>query len=207
MESYEIGYRGIIDKKLLIDAYYYFSKYKDFIAREAVARGTTGESSTSVPELASPFTTTNFSFVVNSPTPVKANGWGLSAEYKVGKGYAVTGNVYQDQLNDVQPGLVTFFNTPKTRFNFGVSNSNTIDKGFGFNIMYKWQDKVNWEGTFGSQIPSFGTLDAQVNYKFTKQKILLKIGGTNITNHYYRNAFGNPYIGALYYASIGYNIF
>lgn len=208
MESYEIGYRGIIDKKLLVDAYYYFSTYKDFIAREAVARGASGNPSTSVPELASPFTSINFSFVVNSPTPVKANGWGLSAEYNVGKGYAISGNVYQDQLNNVLPGLVTFFNTPKTRFKLGVSNSNTIGKGFGFNIMYKWQEKINWEGTFGSgEIPSFGTLDAQVNYKFTKQKILLKLGGTNITNHYYRNAFGNPYIGGLYYASIGYNVF
>jgi hypothetical protein len=150
----------------------------------------------------------NFSFVVNSPTPVKANGWGLSAEYNVGKGYAISGNVYQDQLNNVLPGLVTFFNTPQTRFKVGVSNSNAIGKGFGFNIIYKWQDKINWEGTFGSgEIPSFGTLDAQVNYKFTKQKVLLKIGGTNITNHYYRNAFGNPYIGGLYYASIGYNVF
>jgi len=36
---------------------------------------------------------------------------------------------------------------------------------------------------------------------------LLKLGGTNITNHYYRSAFGNPYIGALYYVSIGYNVF
>jgi outer membrane receptor protein involved in Fe transport len=208
MESYEIGYRGIIDKNLLVDAYYYFSTYKDFIAREAVARGASGNPSTSVPELASPFTSMNFSFVVNSPTPVKANGWGLSAEYNVGKGYAISGNVYQDQLSNVLPGLVTFFNTPKTRFKLGVSNSNTIGKGFGFNIMYKWQEKINWEGTFGSgEIPSFGTLDAQVNYKFTKQKILLKIGGTNITNHYYRNAFGNPYIGGLYYASIGYNVF
>jgi outer membrane receptor protein involved in Fe transport len=208
MESYEIGYRGIIDKRLLIDAYYYFSKYKDFIAREAVARGASGDPSTSVPELASPFTTVNFSFVVNSPTPVKANGWGLSTEYRLGKGYSVTGNVFGDQLSDIQPGLVTFFNTPKIRFNLGVSNSNTISKGFGFNIIYKWQDKINWEGAFGSgQILSFGTLDAQINYKFTQQKILLKIGGTNITNHYYRDAFGNPYIGGLYYASIGYNVF
>ncbi len=208
MESYEIGYRGIIDKKLLIDAYYYFSKYRDFIAREAVARGASGDPLTSVPELASPFTTTNFSFVVNSPTPVKANGWGLSAEYKIGKGYSFTGNVFGDELNNVQPGLVTFFNTPKTRFNLGFSNSNTIGKGFGFNIIYKWQDKIDWEGAFGSGgIPSFGTLDAQVNYKFTQQKILLKIGGTNITNQYYRDAFGDPYIGGLYYVSIGYNIF
>jgi hypothetical protein len=207
MESYEIGYRGVINNKLLVDAYYYFTKYKDFSGRLAVARGASGNPETSIPELASPFTSANYSFVVNSTTPVKANGWGLSAEYRLNKGYAITGNVYSDELTNVQEGLVTFFNTPKTRFNLGFSNSNALN-GFGFNIIYKWQDQVNWQGTFGTgTIPAFGTLDAQLSYNFTKQKVLIKIGGTNITNHYYRNAFGNPYIGALYYASIGYNIF
>jgi outer membrane receptor protein involved in Fe transport len=207
MESYEIGYRGVINNKFYLDAYYYFSKYKDFIGREAVARGASGNPETSEEELLSPFTTTNYSFVVNSTTPVQANGWGISGEYHFGKGYAITGNIYGDQLSNVPEGLVTFFNTPKTRFNIGVSNSNRLN-GFGFNVIYKWQDQVNWEGTFGSgTIPSFGMLDAQVSYNFTKQKILVKIGGTNITNHYYRNAFGNPYIGGLYYASIGYNLF
>ena len=207
MSSYEIGYRGVISDKLLVDAYYYFSKYKDFIARVAVARGASGDPNTSISELASPFTSANYSFVTNSPTPVKASGWGLSAEYQLGKGYSVMGNVYGDQLNNIPGGLVTFFNTPKVRFNIGISNSN-FAKGIGFNVIYKWQDKITWEGTFGTgTIPSFGTLDAQISYHFTKEKILLKIGGTNITNHYYRNAFGNPYIGALCYASIGYNIF
>jgi len=208
MQSYEIGYRGVINNKLLIDVYYYFSKYKDFIARQAVARGdSAGNPTNNLIYLASPFTSANYSFVVNSSTPVKANGWGISAQYQLGKGYAVTGNIYGDQLTNVQPGLVTFFNTPKTRFNIGLSNSNAT-KGIGFNIIYKWQDKINWEGTFGSgTIPAFGTLDAQVSYNFSKQNILVKLGGTNITNHYYRNAFGNPYIGALYYVSIGYNIF
>lgn len=207
MESYEIGYRGIVNNKFFIDAYYYFSKYKDFIARLAVARGISGNPATSIPELANPFTSQNYSFVVNSETPVKANGWGISLQYRVGKAYTLTGNVYGDQLTDVQEDLVTFFNTPKTRFNLGFSSSNAY-KGVGFNVIYKWQDKIDWQGTFGSgTIPAFGTLDAQVSYNFTKQKVLLKLGGTNITNHYYRNAFGNPYIGALYYASIGYNVF
>ena len=208
MESYEIGYRGIINNKLLIDAYYYFSKYKNFIAKQAVARGdSAGNPSNNLQYLASPFTSNNYSFATNSETPVKANGWGLSLQYRVGKTYTFTGNVYGDELSGVQEGLVTFFNTPRTRFNLGFSSSNAY-KGIGFNVIYKWQNEINWEGTFGSgTIPAFGVLDAQVSYNFTKQKVLLKIGGTNITNNYYRNAFGNPYIGALFYASIGYNVF
>jgi hypothetical protein len=117
------------------------------------------------------------------------------------------GNIYSDELRDVPAGFVTFFNTPKWRYNVGLSNANAI-KGFGFNIIYKWQDKVFWEGTFGTgEIPSFGTLDAQISYQLGKSKNLIKLGGTNIINKYYRNAFGNPYVGGLYYISFAYNVF
>ncbi|HRH60219.1 MAG TPA: TonB-dependent receptor, partial [Chitinophagaceae bacterium] len=207
VNSFEAGYRGIIAKKLLVDAYIYFSKYKDFIARTAVARGYSGNVATSIPELASPFTTTNFSFVVNSPTPVKANGWGISGEYRAGKGYTIMANVYGDQLKDVPADLVTFFNTPKTRFNIGFSNPNMIS-GFGFNVIYKWQDKISWEGTFAAgEVPSFGVVDLQLSYKLPKTKHLIKLGAMNLFNDYYRNSFGNPYIGGLYYVSFGYNVF
>ena len=207
VNSFEVGYRGIIAKKLLIDVYYYNSKYKDFIARTAVARGSSDDPTVAISLLASPFTTTNFSFVVNSPTPVKANGWGISGEYQAGKGYVIMANVYGDQLKDIPSGLVTFFNTPKTRFNIGLSNANMIN-GFGFNVIYKWQDKISWEGTFAAgEVPSFGAVDLQMSYKLPKTKHLIKLGATNLFNDYYRNAFGNPYIGGLYYVSFGYNVF
>ncbi len=210
MNSFEVGYKGIIAKRLLIDLYYYTSKYQDFIARVAVARGQSGSPDPLVnyTELASPFTTTNYSFVTNSPTPVKANGFGIGGDYQVGdKGYRIMANFYTDALKDVPNGLITFFNTPKSRYNVGFANANAY-KGLGFNVIYKWQDKVNWQGTFAaSEIPAFGTLDMQVSYKPGKTKNLIKFGATNVFNNYYRNAFGNPYIGGLYYISFGYNVF
>ncbi|NNV54715.1 TonB-dependent receptor plug domain-containing protein [Panacibacter sp. KCS-6] len=208
VQSFEIGYRGIIGKKLLVDAYYYNSKYKDFIARSAVGRGVSGVPANVYTELASPFTTTNYSFVVNSPTPVKANGFGIGLDYQIGrKGYKILANYYTDQLVDVPSGLVTFFNTPKNRYNLGFANANAY-KGFGFNLIYKWQSEVEYQGTFAAAtIPSFGTMDMQISYKPGKSKNLIKIGGTNIFNNYYQNAFGNPYIGGLYYISFGYNVF
>lgn len=208
VSSFEIGYRGVIAKKLLIDAYVYTSEYKDFIARSAVARGQSDDPAESVMLLANPLSSDNFSFVTNSPTPVKANGWGIGFDYLVGmKGYKVTANVYGDQLRDVPKDLVTFFNTPKIRYNLGFANANAY-KGFGFNVLYKWQDKVSWEGTFGTgTIPSFGVVDLLLSYKLGKSKNLIKLGATNLFNNYYRNAFGNPYIGGLYYVSFGYNVF
>lgn len=207
VKSFELGYRGIIGNKLLIDAYIYTSRYQDFIAREAVSRGASGNPSTSYLELLNPLSSTNFSFVTNSPTPVTANGWGIGGEYQAGKGYRISANVYSDVLNDVPDNLVTFFNTPKYRYNLGFANPNVF-KGIGFNILYKWQDQVEWEGAFGAgTIKEFGVVDLLLSYKIGTSKNLIKLGATNLFNSYYRNAFGNPYIGGLYYISFGYNVF
>ena len=209
VESYELGYKGIVTKNLLIDIYGYYSRYKDFIARKAVGRGVKESTDPGVylQDLYSPFTTNNYSFVTNSPTPVKAIGWGASAQYQARGGYAFMANIYSDKLRDVPEGLVTFFNTPELRFNLGISNED-LYRGFGFNFIYRWQDKVMWEGTFGTgEIPSYGVLDAQVSYKLSSIKSLIKLGATNLTNKYYRSAFGNPEVGGLYYISFGYNVF
>jgi hypothetical protein len=46
-----------------------------------------------------------------------------------------------------------------------------------------------------------------VSYKFVAQKVLLKLGATNLLNKYYRDGLGNATIGGLYYVSIGYGLF
>ena len=207
--SYEIGYRGLLSKRFLIDAYGYYSQYKDFIARVAVGRGQSASTNPAVSftELASPFTTSNYSFVTNSETPVKAIGWGVTAAYQLGSGYEINANVSSDKLRDVPAGLITFFNTPEIRYNIGFANEN-VYKNIGFNILYRWQDEVNWQGTFGTgAVDAYGILDAQVSYRLPKIKSIFKIGGSNITNSYYQSAFGNPQIGGLYYVSFGYNVF
>jgi outer membrane receptor protein involved in Fe transport len=204
--SYEVGYRGLITKDLLIDAYGYYSAYKDFLGRKAVGRGANG--GTNLQLLLSPFTTDNYSFVYNSPNTVKAIGWGVSVNYNIRKGYQLGVNVSGDQLHDVDPGLVTFFNTPKVRFNVTLGNGQVNGSNWGFNILYRWQDKMLWEGTFGTgEVSSFSSLDAQVSYRLPKIKSLIKLGATNLLNKYYTSAFGNPSVGGLYYVSFGYNVF
>jgi outer membrane receptor protein involved in Fe transport len=56
-------------------------------------------------------------------------------------------------------------------------------------------------------MPSYATWDASVSYKLLNTKSLIKLGGTNIFNKYYRTGFGNPQIGGLYYMSFGWNVF
>ncbi len=207
VHSYEIGYRGRITKQLLIDAYGYMSRYKSFIGRQSVGRGISADDTKKALELLSSSTTTYYTFAVNSTETIKANGWGVGLEYQVQKKLTATFNISGDRLQQVPNGFVTFFNAPKIRYNIGLSTPAEA-KSFGFSVVYRWQDKINWEGVFGSgPVPSYGTMDAQISYLMPKVKTLIKLGGSNIFNNYYRSAFGNPYIGALYYISFGYNVF
>lgn len=202
VNSYEIGYKGILGKRLLIDAYTYYSVYKDFLATIGVGRSATG----SPTGLFSALTTVNISYKQTATQDVKALGWGIGAEYQLGRGYNVYGNVFSDELRDLPAGFVSFFNAPKYRWNLGLKNENAY-KGFGFNVVVKWQDNNYYEGTFVSgTLPSFTWVDGQVSYRPKNSKGLFRIGGTNLGNSYYRTGFGSPYVGGLYYVSYGYNL-
>lgn len=206
--SYEAGYKGLIAKKLLIDAYVYYSQYKDFLLTIGLGQATSPPRGTGTDrDLFSPFTTTNISYSQNSDQKVNAQGWGLGIEYQLPRGFNFYGNVYSDEIKDVPAGAATFFNAPKYRFNLGLRNEN-VYKNIGFNVVVKWQDENFYEGTFVTgTLPSFAWVDAQISYRIPKAKSLFRIGGTNVGNNYQRTGFGSPYVGGLYYVSYGYNIF
>lgn len=193
VRSFEIGYKGLVSDKLLIDAYTYFSKYQDFLGRNALYNVNTGKI---------------FSTVLNSSTQVKTHGFGLGLDYLLPAGYSLLFNIYSDVITNVPSGFQSFFNTPKYRLNAGFANSGLgKNKRVGFNAVLRWQDKSNWDGELANgTLPAFTTVDAQVNYKFPKIKSMIKLGGTNIFNKYYQNAYANPKIGGLYYLSLAYNI-
>jgi outer membrane receptor protein involved in Fe transport len=204
VKSYELGYKGVIGKKLLIDGYVYYSRYQDFLVGVALVQSRTGANS----DLYSPFSSTNLSYVQNSAETVTTTGWGVGFEYQWVKRYVLYGNVFSDELSDVDPNVVTYFNAPRYRVNIGLRNDN-VYKNFGFNVVYKWQDRNYYEGTFVTgTLPAFGWLDAQVTYRPAQNpKSTFRVGGTNIANNYQRTGFGSPYVGGLYYVSYGYNLF
>ena len=203
VKSGEIGYKGIIAKKILVDAYVYYSTYNDFIVSQAVVQGaSTGYQF----EAYSSFTSNSVSYNQNSSKTVKSNGWGIGIEYKAYKNYMLYGNVFSDVLKDVAPGDVTFFNAPKYRFNIGIRNEN-VCKNIGFNAVVKWQDNNYYQGTFISgTLPYFAWVDAQITYRPAGTKSVFRAGGTNLGNNYYRTGFGSPAVGGLYYISYGFNI-
>lgn len=200
--SYEIGYKTLINKKLLIDVYGYYTKYQNFIGRTTVLQSADGT-------LAGLANYKIFSVSVNTTEKVNTQGWGISGEYLLPRNFSVNGNAYMDEIKNVPTGFVTYYNTPKFRTNLGISNSGFLLKNrIGFSVQYRYQDGYRYESDFGSSyVNSFATVDAQVNYKFPSIRSMIKIGGTNLTNHYYVNGYGMPSVGALYYASFGYNVF
>lgn len=210
MRSFEVGYKGLIAKKLLIDVYAYWSKYRDFLSSvNALQTRTPVGSGGSYLDLLDANKRIAYSIAVNTPGDVQSNGWGASVDWLLGRNYTLGANLYHDEIGNLPAGFVSYFNTPKYRTNLTFGNTGMGKNGrWGFNIVYRYVDGFNYEGSFAvGQLPSNAQLDAVVSYKFPAIKSLVKLGGTNIFNSYYRTAFGSPEIGGLYYISFGYNVF
>jgi len=202
--SYEIGYKGLISNKLMIDAYYYYNTYKNFNAGRVVVKnprqGISGANVFSMPEYAD--------------IDVNAQGAALGLDYAFGKGWTAGANTAYNELLSEQAlkdiGVQPQFNTPKWRYNITVANRSIV-KNVGFGLTYRWQDEFVWQSSFVAQglstlqqsvVPSYATLDAQVSFKVPSIKTMIKVGGTNILNKAYTTAWGNPNVGATYYVSV-----
>jgi hypothetical protein len=205
LKSFELGYKGLVQKKILIDAYAYYGKYDNFLGRKIVLQSLTGDPF----GLFSGATRRSISVATNSVGKVTTYGFGLGVDYLLPRNFVVTGNITTDRIEDVEEGFVSFFNTPSYRLNLGLSNTGFgFQKRFGFNVTMRNQDAYFYESDFRQgEIPGFTVVDAQVSYKFPSIRSMLKVGGTNISNKYYKTGFGNPAIGGIYYVSIGYNVF
>lgn len=204
--SFEVGYKGVLIKdKLLVDLYGYFGQYQDFLGRQVSVQNKNGDPIS----LADTANGLRFSIPVNSKDKVKTYGFGASFDYRLPRNFNVSANFASDVLNNVPENFVAYFNAPKYKINASVGNSGFGPSNrLGFNIMYRWQQALYYQGDFASgNLPDVHTLDAQVSYKLPKSKSMLKIGANNLLNQYYYNAIGNSQIGGLYYVSFGYNVY
>lgn len=223
ISTYEVGYKGFIIENLLLDAYYYYSEYTDFIAEitfvQGIPNGATNDPGTFDADsdagkdqiINGGILTQEYGFDVNADGKVKSQGFGVSLDYSLNGGYKIGGNVAYNELisaDDLErQGFRSSYNTPKWRYNVKLENREVVDN-IGFNLVYRWQDSYFWDSSFGDGVvPAFGTLDAQVSYKLPAQNTILKFGGSNILNERYTTSFGNPLLGAIYYVSITFDQF
>lgn len=201
--SYEVGYKGVIATKLLIDLNYYYSSYSNFLGEQYVVSKVATQhqgSQINAGSLWYPYT--------NSPYTLTSQGIGLGLTYNLPKNFVLLGNYnYATFSGQTTPDFQANFNTPQNRYSAGIGNRK-LTKNLGFNVNFRYQDSFLWESSYGvATIPSYGVLDAQVSYKVTSMKSVFKLGGTNLGGNDYRTNFGSPFIGQMYYLSITFDEF
>jgi outer membrane receptor protein involved in Fe transport len=202
--TYEIGYRGIVNKRMFLDISGYRNSYENFIANVNVVTPLVG----SVGDLSGILALANgnstvYQLATNAEGTVTSMGAGISFEYALTQGFRFVGNYNYAtyEIVDADPELIPGFNTPEHRFGFGLSNSNVL-KGVGFNVRLNWSDSYEWRSAFGDgMVDQYSTVNAQVTYKIPNSKVALKLGGNNLFGNEYRTSFGTPNIGSIYYLS------
>lgn len=219
IRSWEIGYKGLIAKKLFVDAYYYESTYINFIGGTQVVVPT-APARPGLPiesGVGSASTRLGYSLPSNTKEDIKARGWAIGLDYAIGKGYSVGANVANNELTNFVPTpqqQFAAFNTPTYRYNLSFGKSIGSGDKFGFKVTYRYQDAFLWESSFvqpttagidffqNTTVPAISNVDAQVSLKVPSIKSIIKVGGTNIGGNPYVQAFGSAAIGSMYYVAL-----
>jgi outer membrane receptor protein involved in Fe transport len=206
VQTFEIGYKTLINNKLFFDLSYYYSNYDNFIGYGQVMNVTTP---TSNPESGADILLGKskvYIITTNALNSVYSTGISAATNYSFGKGFNIGANATWAKLykRDNTDPIVPSFNTPEYKTNVTFGNRN-LYKNIGFNLAWRWQDSFIYQFAFATGydgvIPSFHTFDAQVSYRVMKN-MAVKIGGANIFNQRYTQGVGTPTIGSLYYLSV-----
>ncbi len=222
VRTIELGYRGKITESLFIDGGGYYSTYTDFIGFQI---GLTAEFNPAF-LTAPPTNITAYRVAANAKSTVTTTGASIGFNYYLKK-LSLSGNYSFNQLvtGDDDP-IIPAFNTPKHKFNLGVSAREVMLFGkiphFGYGMNYKWIEGFLFEGSpqFTGSIPTYDMIDAQINLYVPALKSTFKLGGSNIMgirplfakgvedrwqsardNRNYQ-VYGGPRVGRLLYASI-----
>ena len=204
--TFEVGYKGLLGKKLLVDAYYYSSIYTDFI---------NGVSVTTAAKAADINPLNVFSISTNTAVDVKTAGWGLGFDYSLPGGYTLGLNGARNEITNQKDlpaeNQQVSFSTPLYRVNANVGNRNIAGTGFGFAVAWRYQEAHDGPTGIASTlvsaqrlayVPQFNTLDIQVSKKIASIKSIIKVGGNNVMGNAYYTGFGNPTVGSTFYVGI-----
>ena len=207
VRTFEVGARTTVGERLFLDATYYYSRYTDFIGFNLGVRATVRDQSP-------PSGVQAFRVAANAQDVVTTQGFSIGANLYFADYYSLNGNYSWNVLNtQTDDPIIPAFNTPEHKFNIGVSGRNVplnlFNKpvhDFGFGINYKWVDSFIFEGSpqFTGPIPSYGMLDAQLNFTAKKINTTFKLGASNILNNQVFQVYGGPRIGRLAYVSATY---
>lgn len=209
INSFEIGYKAVLaNNRLVVDWDAYTNIYDGFLGQVEVAVPVSDKVGTdaSVIDMLAANRSRQVRYRVYTNAKNKYHNFGssLGLTWNFFKAFTVSGNLnYNDiKTNKTNDVFVTGFNTPKWVANISLSNRQLF-QNFGFNVVWRWQDAFLWESPLANgTVPSYTTIDAQVNYRFPKLRSTVKIGASNVFNNRYIQYAAGPTIGGLYYAAI-----
>jgi len=209
INSFEVGYKGILlDNKVFVDVDYYFSAYDHFIGQLDITQPKTGTigggvNTTTAAEIYNG-QVTKYKMWTNSKSQVTNNGVDLGVTYNFYGKFNLNANASYAAIASIEStdAFTPAFNTPSWITNVSVGNREIL-KNTGFNVGWHWQTKFYWNSPLAAgEVPSYGTVDLQVNYRIPKLFSTLKWGATNVFNTKYYQYLGGPSIGGFYYFTI-----
>ncbi|MEQ8523339.1 TonB-dependent receptor [Gracilimonas sp.] len=222
IQTFEIGYKGLLGDKLFFDMAYYYNIYNDFIAQFRVRQINQDQNSDGViqdseilpltaqtaPLLLSGSALNTFQVYTNVDNEVESQGAVVGFDYSLPSNFKVSANYNWNKLiTDQNEGFIFDYNTPEHKVNVGLSNR-SLTESLGFNVTWRWQDEFRWVSSFADgTVPAVSTIDAQVSYKLNSLNSIVKVGGSNITNNRHILNYGGPSLGAIYYVSLTFDEF
>ena len=209
INSFEAGYKGVLfNNKLFVDVDYYFSAYDNFIGQLDITQpkqGSIGDG-TNIATATEIYSgqVNKYKMWTNSKSQVTNQGVELGASYNFYRKFNITANASYAAIASIQSSdaFTPAFNTPDWITNVSIGNREILHNT-GVNIGWHWQNKFYWNSPLAAgTVPSYGTIDGQVNYRIPKLYSTLKLGATNIFNTKYYQYLGGPTIGGFYYFTI-----
>jgi outer membrane receptor protein involved in Fe transport len=207
VRTIEFGYRTTLGKKLYFDISFYRSWYQYFIGYKIGAKVDW--------PVGTPFANkyTFYRVATNSKDEVVTMGYtaGINYFFKKQLGFDFNYSFNElDRKGSTDP-LIPAFNTPRHKYNFGISGRDFIINFFGkrfdhwsYSINYKYVDGFLFEGSpqFTGFVPAYDMVDVQVSKSIPKTYCTLKLGANNVLNNKVIQVYGGPQVGRLVYFSI-----
>ncbi|GAB3720980.1 TonB-dependent receptor [Spirosoma lituiforme] len=216
VNSFEVGYRGLLSSNLSVDANYYYGVYTNFILNSVVLRpespvlGSDSKPNAAAAQDILSGRVQAFQLYTNAPDKVSSQGATLGLTYRTPGGYQIGTNGTWSAFNirNADPNNVAAFNTPRFKTNVTLGHRSLLPN-VGFNVAWHWQESFDWVSSFNAlipgRVPAYHLLDAQVNYRVSSLNTVIKLGANNLTNQYVVQAYGSPAVGGLYYVSLVFN--
>ena len=216
VKTLEVGWRSTIGKRLYVDLNYYYSFYTDFLGFNIGVDAVIDQNT----NLFNPSLTQVYRIAANATETVTTQGFSVGSNYYFRKFITLNGNYTWNRLNSKSDDpIIPAYNTPEHKFNVGISGReiNTFFKlskkeeaksfginNYGFSVNYRWVQGYQYEGSpqFTGPIPTYYTVDLQINKYVPRMKTTFKVGASNLTDNAQFQVYGGPRVGRMAYFSV-----